>query len=143
MRGLVARHGLRVGAALVAAAALGGAMYRLPRLAGVGHRFLNQPAVPIEAADLDPVRFFVQTSVVLAARSAIPPGEPYTIAVGPHIEPSATVILRMALLPLRYTPNLRDARWVIAYDRDPSTVGVKYSKAIDLTWPATLLEVKR
>jgi hypothetical protein len=32
---------------------------------------------------------------------------------------------------------------VIAYDRDPKTLGLKYSRVIDLTWPAELLEVQR
>jgi len=140
---LLDRYGLRVGAALVAAAALGGAVYRLPALARTGHRYLDQPDMSVGAADLDPVRFFAQPSVVMAARSAIPPGSIYTVALGPHVEPSTTIIIRESLLPLRYTPNLHDAQWVIAYDRDPKTVGVEYSKAIDLTWPAELLEVRR
>ena len=134
---------LRLGAALLAAASLGGALYRLPTLAGVGHRYLKQPDLSVEAADLDPVRFFVQTSVVLAAENAIPTGATYTIALGPGVAPSAAVVLRMSLLPLRYTPSLRDAQWVIAYDRDPKTLGLKYSRVIDLTWPAELLEVQR
>jgi hypothetical protein len=137
------RYPLRVGAALVAAAALGGAVYRLPALARAGHRYLNQPSRSVDVADLDPVRFFAQIGVVLAARGAIPPGSTYTVALGRYVAPSTTVILREELLPLRYTPKLRDAQYVIAYDRDPKTIRVRYSKSADLTWPAQLLEVKR
>jgi hypothetical protein len=137
------RYVLRGGAALLAGAALGGAVYRLPALLRAGHRYMKQPDRSVAAADLDPVRYFAQIGVVLAARGAIPAGSTYTVALGRYVAPSTTIILREELLPLRYTPKLRDAQYVIAYDRDPKTIGVRYTRSVDLTWPARLLEVKR
>jgi hypothetical protein len=137
------RHALRVGAVLIAAAALGAVAYRLPRLAGEGHRALKEPAMSIGAADIDPVKYWVQVSVVEWANREIPPGSTYTIALGPHIPIATTVVLKGALAPLTYTPYFRDAQYVIAYSRDLKTIPVRYSKVIDLTWPAKLLVVKR
>ena len=80
---LLDAYGLRAGAALVAGAALGGAVYRVPTLERVGHRYLNEPGMSVESADLDPVRYFASTGAVVAARNAIPPDDTYTIALGP------------------------------------------------------------
>jgi hypothetical protein len=140
---LLDRYALRVGAVLIAAAALGGMAYRLPRLVGDGHHALKQSSMAIGAADIDPVKYWSQLGVVEWANREIPPGSTYTIAVGPNVPPATAVVIRGWLIPLRYTPYLRDAQYVIAYDRDPSTIPVKYSKVIDLTWPGKLLVVRR
>ena len=152
-RDLARRNGLRAAAALVAAAALGGALYRVPTLLGAAHRYLHAPGMSLDNADLDPARYFVSIGALVAARNTIPPGVTYTIVVG-HDPPLDTdpvraakdaleipIIFQTWLLPLRYTPKLHDAQWVIAYHRASGTVGVKYSKVTYLSWEANLLEV--
>jgi hypothetical protein len=152
---LLQTHGLRLAAALVAAAALGGALYRLPALERAAHKSVNAPSYSLESADLEPLRFFVSIGALVMARNTIPPGSTWTIVVG-HDPPLAVdpaweadtalavpEIVRMWLLPLRYTPEIRNADWVIAYHHSADTLGVEHSKEIYLSYGATLVKVRR
>jgi hypothetical protein len=50
---------------------------------------------------------------------------------------------RMWLLPLRYTPDLRRAQWVVAYHQASATLGIKYSHEQRLSSEANLVEAIR
>lgn len=153
MKQLLDTYGLRVAAALVAAAALGGALYRVPALERTSHRYLKAPSYSLESADLDPLKYFVSIGALVMARNTIPADATYTIVVG-HDPPLAdspaqaadlavaiTPIFRMWLLPLRYTPKLHRAQWVITYHHSSESLGIKYSREIYLSFDANLLEV--
>jgi hypothetical protein len=150
---LLDTYGLRVAAALVAAAALGGALYRVPALVRISHHSLKQPGMSLEDADLDPLKYFVSIGALVTAENTIPRGATWTIVVG-HDPPlgdtpaqSADLataippIFRMWLLPLRYTPKLHKAQWVITYHHSSESLGIKYSKEIYLSYDANLLKV--
>jgi hypothetical protein len=154
---LLDAYGLRVAAALVAAAALGGALYRVPALERTARHYLDAPqySPSLESADLEPLRFFVSIGALDEARNTIPPGETYTIVVGhdppladdpvqaAHLADAIGPIFRFWLIPHRYTPKLADAQWVIAYHQPSKGIGVEYSREIYLSWEANLLEVAR
>ncbi len=148
-------HGLRVASALVAAAALGGALYRVPELVRIAHHYSRQPNLSVESADLDPFKAFASIGALVMARNTIPPGATYTIVIGndpPLADNPAQVtdlmeainpIFRTWLVPRRYTPKLQQAQWVIAYHHPSNTLRIKYSKQIYLSYDANLLEVVR
>src|SRR5436190_3272630 len=132
---LLNAYGFRVAAALVAAAALGAALYRVPALERTARTYLKAPDYSPESADLEPLRFFVSIGALDEARNTIPPGETYTIVVGHdppladdpvqanHLADAIAPIFRFWLIPLRYTPKLRDAQWVITYHQPSKGVG--------------------
>jgi hypothetical protein len=152
---LLDTYGLRVAAALVAAAALGGALYRVPALERTAERYLDAPDYSLETADLDPLKFFVSIGALDQARNTIPKGDTYTIVVGDEPPLSddpveakdsalaVSAIFRFWLIPLRYTPKLDEAEWVIAYHQPSDGLGIRYSKEIYLSWEANLVEVER
>jgi hypothetical protein len=152
---LLTTHGLRVAAAVVAAVALGGALYRVPALVRISHQSLKQPDVSLEQADLDPLQYFVSIGALVSAENTIPRGQTWTIVVGNDpplgtspaqivdLKTAIPPIFRMWLLPLRYTPKLHQAQWVIVYHHPSNTLGIRYSKQIYLSWDANLLKVER
>jgi hypothetical protein len=152
---LLDTYGLRIAAALVAAAALGGALYRVPALIRISHRSLKQPGMSVENADLQPFGYFVSIGALVSARNTIPAGATYTVVIGsdpPLADSSAQVadlvaaitpIFRTWLVPRKYTPKLHQAQWVITYHHASNTLGIRYSKQIYLSYDANLLEVVR
>jgi len=154
-RQLIATHALQIAAALVAAAALGGALYRVPALVRIAHHSLNLPGSSVEDADLDPLHYYVSIGALVAARNTMPKGATYTVVVGhdPPLDnnPSTAagdahairVMFLLYMMPDRYTPDIHEARWVIAYHQRSSTLGIKYSKQSYLSYDANLLEVAR
>jgi hypothetical protein len=136
-------------AVLLAAAALGAALDRVPALVRAAEASLDRPGESLAVSDMNPLKFFVSLDALQNARAAIPNGALYTVIVGndPPLPGDDAIAIQPTiqfwLLPRRYTPQLRAARWVILYDRPVSTVRIRARKVIPLADNVNLLEVGR
>jgi hypothetical protein len=140
-------HGLLAFAAAVVALELVLAATQMIPLARIGLANHRAPSRLVRDADLDPFASFGPTQVVTAAQQVIPRNATYAIRVGQSPPGAATAlvedILRFWLLPRRYTTNLADAQWVIAYHHPSETLGVRYSAEIGLGPDANAVKVSR
>jgi hypothetical protein len=106
-------------------------------------------------ADLDPLAYFASTQALAGARRIIPPGSTYAIVVGSTprtrrqlggpklavVPASIRLAFQLWLLPSTYTPRVRAAEWVIAYDTSVGSLGVRHSRVVRLGPDAFAVEV--
>ena len=124
--------GVVVAVALVVAAA------RLPEYLRLAWDTVDAPGKPLEQRDLGFALGWQSRQAMTAAARVLPRDATYTVVLGDSPPLSAlerdgvVTFLRYWLLPRRYTPDLRQAQWVIAYHHSSETIGVPYRREIGL-----------
>lgn len=74
----------------------------------------------------------------LKAAQIIPPGATYSVVVGNSPPTSSSfheaipLLFQYWLLPRRFTRDIHAASWVISYSHPSETLGIRYSKEINI-----------
>jgi hypothetical protein len=137
-----------IAAALVAVALVTAAL-RVDDVVRLSYDALTAPAESPQQRDLGFVFGWQSRMAMTSAANVIPEHAVYTVVLGdsPPLEDAERLgIVSFAqywLLPRRYTSNLADAQWVIAYHHSSETIGVRYRKEIPLAPYVNTFEVVR
>jgi hypothetical protein len=142
------RDVVRWAAVAIAAVALAAAVYRVPQLVRIAHRYWDGPSYTTQHSDFDPLRFVVSLEALERARAVIPPDATYSVVVGDTMPLANDPIeipfaFQFWLLPRRQTADPTKADWVIAYHHAAETLGVPYSRELSLGPDATVVSVTR
>jgi hypothetical protein len=125
-------------AGIVVAVALVVAALRVPDYLRLAWDSVDAPGKPLEQRDLGFALGWQSRQAMTEAARVLPRDATYTVVLGESPPPSdleragIVTFLRSWLLPRRYTPDLHQAQWVIAYHHSSETIGVPYRKEIGL-----------
>jgi hypothetical protein len=137
-------------AAVIVAVALSSALGQVSPVARTGWALLTAHTGPASGRELAPASSHgVSTQALELAAKTIPPDGHYAIVVGqqPPFDPSVAnavpSIVQYWLLPRRYTPNIKDASWILTYHAPSETLGLTVAQEIGLGPDANLVRVDR
>ena len=134
-------------AAAAVVAELAAALGVIGDYARFGWRAASAPNPLVRDADLDPLAQYAPTAALVRAAQTIPPGSTYAIVVGddPPVELPGDIrsAFRFWLAGRRYTTDVHDADWVVAYHRSSEHLGVRVGREIGLVPAVNVVEVKR
>ena len=136
-------------AAVVAVLALVAAAGEAPGIVRAAYNSVTSHGPSWNSGELGPSPAWETSEEMTNATKVLPRNAVYTIVFGnlpplmPIEQTGILPLFRYWLLPRRYTPNLRDAQWVITYHHPSETVGVPYKKEISLGPDANTFKVTR
>ena len=132
------RLSLRDAAIVMAVLALIAACSRVPHTARLGWKSAKTPANSVLNRELAAVVYAQDPEMFLKAAQIIPRGATYSVVVGNSPPTSSSfheaipLLFQYWLLPRRFTPNIHAASWVISYSHPSETLGIRYSREINI-----------